>query len=299
MRKKVLLLRNLSSPIGDDVAAAPRFFSRAARGRVDLYETSFENLVIKVGDGGFSIFDTKNKKDLKEFRIVIIRGTVNFDAVCDVALAVGYYGRKHRIRVMNDVEYDTLSKLAQAVRFQALNIPVAKSIWLSEAVLRNEEICSSLGFPCIMKATLSSLGKFNYKVNSYKEILKRQKENPGKHFVLQRMVGGMGDYRLLMVGKEKLLISYPVNNHKTYEQSATNGDGAEVVPLSVLPSRAIKDAEKIAKYMRMSIGGVDILTDKNTGEYHFLEINAQPNLSNLDDPVKAKIATFGEFFATA
>ena len=50
--------------------------------------------------------------------------------------------------------------------------------------------------------------------------------------------------------------------------------------------------------MRMSIGGVDILTDKDTGEYHFLEINAQPNLSNLDDPVKEKIATFGEFFAT-
>lgn len=298
MRKKVLLLRNLSTPVGDDVAASPKFFSRAARGKVDLYEASFEELVIKVGDGEFSIYDTKNKKDLKEYRIVIIRGTVNFDAVCDVALAVGYYGRRHRIKVMNDVEYDTLSKLAQAVRFQALNIPVAKSIWLSQAVLGDKEVCSSLGFPCIMKATLSSLGKYNYKVNSYEEILKRQKENPGKHFVLQRMVGGMGDYRLLMVGKEKLLISYPVNTGKSYEEEASLGYGAMVVPVSTLPDKAIKDAEKIAKYMRMSIGGVDILTDKDTGEYHFLEINAQPNLSNLDDPVKAKVETFGEFFAT-
>ena len=103
---------------------------------------------------------------------------------------------------------------------------------------------------------------------------------------------------MLLVGKEKLLISYPVNTGKSYAEEASLGYGAKVVPITTLPKKAIKDATKIAKYMRMSIGGIDILTEKDTGDYHFLEINAQPNLSNIDDPIKAKIATFNDFFAT-
>ena len=291
---RVLLLCNLCDPTADDVRRAPKFLKLAAPKTCDVYKTDFSKLIIRVGEGKFSIFDTKNKMDLKEFDTVFIRGSQKFDMVRDAALAVGYYGRKHGFKVVNDIEYALQSKLAHAVRFEWLKIPVLETIWLSKAVLNDKEVASSLGFPCIMKDTFGSLGKCNYKVKSYAEIKRHQKENPDKYFVLQRYIESDGDYRLLMIGKERLLISYPTHTNKTYEQIATDGTGSKTCKLSVLPRRALHDAKKISKYLHMTLSGADILTCGK--KYYFLEVNAQPNLTNLDDPVKDKIAIFKRFF---
>ena len=286
--KKVLLLRNISRGTTAETDLSD-FFTRATRGIGELYETTFEDLIIRVGDGTFTIFDTKNQLDLKKFRTIFIRGLEHFDEVRDVALAIRYYGKRHHIKVVNSIEYDTSSKLAHAVRFHSQKVPVAKTIWLSRAVLDDETVASELGFPCIMKATVSYCGKYNYLVNSYAEIVQHQTEHPDKFFVLQRKVGGAGDYRLLMIGKEKLLISYPVQTDKDYQAQASSGDGSRACDINVLPKQAIRDAEKMAKYLNMEISGSDILVDKQSGEYHFLEINAQPALVAKDDPVAPKI----------
>ena len=293
--RKILLLRNLSKSAGSDTQAIPDFFSQAAETTVELFEACFDDLVITVGDGTFSIFDAQNQHDLNEYSAIFIRGANGFDAVRDVALAVGYYGRLFHIDVFNDIEYSVQSKLAHAVRFEYLNIPVGKTVWVSKAVLEHPENLS-IQFPCVMKASMSSLGKYNYKVKNFAEVKRRQAAHPNRRFVLQEFFAGDGDYRLLMVGSEKLLISYYNDPKASYSKLATEGIAAKIVPLSELPKRAVSDAEKIAAYQHMKLCGTDILVNHQTGRYTFLEVNAQPNLTNLDDPITEKIATFRRFF---
>jgi D-alanine-D-alanine ligase-like ATP-grasp enzyme len=40
----------------------------------------------------------------------------------------------------------------------------------------------------------------------------------------------------------------------------------------------LQDARKITAFYKMTIAGVDALQSKETGEFYFLEVNAQPQL---------------------
>jgi len=255
------------------------FFERAvghSKTESTVKFTLIDDLVISVGDGEFSVYDARNQADLADYQLIIIRGR-GFRQIFGAIKAVSSYAKSKNIPVVNDYTgFRDSSKLTQAVQFFELGLPVARTVFVTEAVL-GEKAPLGFDFPCIMKATFGAHGNDNYLVNSMTEARETAVKYPDIDFVLQRFVPNNNDYRLLVIGNETLVISRSAVDG-THLNNTSQGGQAVIVANSELPNEIIDGARKIMHHLDMTMAGVDVLADKNTGEFFFLEVNSQPQI---------------------
>lgn len=236
-----------------------------------------DELLIEVGDGDMRIFDTHNGKELTEYDSIFFRGS-KFREKMDVIATVNEYAKRNNIKTIN--EYDGVrdsSKLLQAAVFESINVPVAKTIDVNDGLLNNFDKVTHWDFPCILKAKHGSHGNDNYVVASLDEVRSITQQDVSKRFVLQRFVPNDGDFRILIIGQETMVIGRTAQEGSHLNNTSKGGAAVEVATDS-LPETVISQAHAIARHFGMSIAGVDALQDKNTGEFFFLEVNAQPQL---------------------
>lgn len=242
-----------------------------------IIETSLvDDLIISVGDGQFTMYDARHKRDLSDYDVFFFRAD-NFRTSIDVVGTINEFAHENNIRIIN--EYNGIkdsSKLLQAVWFHKLSIPVARTLYVNPGLLENPD-AYTWDFPCVMKAIHGSHGNDNYVVNSLDDVKAHQDEQSDKRFVLQRFVPNDGDYRILVIGGEVLVIGRSAVGGSHLNNTSKGGE-AVLVPADQLPVEVIENAKKIMKYLGKTIAGVDALADKNTGEYSFLEVNDQPQL---------------------
>lgn len=242
----------------------------------DITHTLFDDLHISIGDGEFVIADTRHSKDLADYDAVLIRGK-GFRNYFDVVRAISRYCALHNVPVINDYKgFRDSSKLAQALQFFELDIPVAKTVYVTDAVL-SQKVPLGFDFPCIMKATFGAHGNDNYLVKDIDEAKKIVAEDESKKFVLQRFVPNDNDYRVLVIGDETLVISR-MASESSHLNNTSQGGLAELAQHETLPEWVLQDAIKISRHLDMTFSGVDVLADKNTGDFFFLEVNSQPQL---------------------
>lgn len=235
----------------------------------------FDDLIISVGDGEFSIYDTLHQCDLSEYDAFFLRG-VKFRDYMDTLITINHYANLHGIKTINDYSHGRdYSKLLQAVQFQLLDIPVARTLLVTGALLKS--MPSDWAFPCIMKSTHGSHGNDNHLVANIEQVENIIRENSNKRFVLQRFVPNDGDFRILIIGNEVMVIGRSALEGSHLNNTSKGGD-AVVIDTAELPGRVIDDSKKIMKQLHMTIAGVDVLMDKQTKDYYFLEVNAQPQL---------------------
>lgn len=238
--------------------------------------TLFDDLVISVGDEEFSIYDSRSQKDISESQLILIRGK-GFRNLFDVVKTISSYAHFKNVPVINDYHaFRDSSKLTQAVQFFEQGLPVAKSVYVTPAVLQEKQALGFV-FPCIMKATFGSHGNDNHMVKNMSEAQDIAQRNPGKAFVLQRFIPNNNDYRILIVGDEVLVIDRQAVEG-SHLNNTSQGGRALLLEASQIPAEIIEDSRKIMRYLDMTVSGVDVLADKETGAFFFLEVNSQPQL---------------------
>lgn len=258
------------------------FFKRSAQHSQDavtVHAAMMDDLLIQVGDGVFSIYDTYNDQELSEYDVFFLRGD-KFRVYMDIIATINEYAAQHGIKMINDFRnVRDSSKLLQATRFETIGVPVAKTLNVNTALLSSFNRVDDWTFPCIMKAKHGSHGNDNFVVHSLDDVRRISEEYVAtdKGFVLQRFVPNDGDYRILIVGNETIVIGRSAQNG-THLNNTSKGGAATEVAIDSIPEQVIDQAKKIASAFKMTIAGVDALQDKDTGEYYFLEVNAQPQL---------------------
>lgn len=260
----------------------------------DIVYTMLDDLYIQVGDSDFTVYDTKNDRDIADYDAVLIRakGLRNY---FDVVKTISVYAQSRNIPIINDYSgFRDSSKLAQATQFYSLGIPVATTVYVNRTVLETG-YALPFGFPCIMKATFGAHGNDNYLVHDLEQAREIASKNPNIQFVLQRFVPNEGDYRILLAGDEVLVIKRLASG-ASHLNNTSQGGSATLVPVADIPQKVIDDSRKIAAVLGMTIAGVDVLADKETGEFYFLEVNSQPQLMS-GAFVSEKVATVGRYFA--
>lgn len=240
----------------------------------DIKTCMFEDLVASVGDGAFTVYDAYNKLDLSDYDVIFVRGKRQRDKLSIIG-AVNEYASIHNIAVINErSNVRDLSKFFQAVRFHQLGAPVPRTLLVTQAVLSDATL--SWTFPCIMKAEYSSHGEDNYLVQSLDEVKVIQAKSD-KRFVLQRFVPNDGDYRILMIGEQTVVIRRHAEAG-SHLNNTSQGGTADLIEANNLPRNIISQAKDIMQQFGMSIAGVDVMADKTTQEFFFLEVNGQPQL---------------------
>lgn len=259
-------------------------------GEIDF--TLFDDLVISVGDGEFSIYDSRHKLEVNNYQVILIRGK-GFRQLFDVVKTISSYAKHNNIHVVNDYSsFRDSSKLTQATQFFELGVPVASTVYANQAVL-SEKGSLKFGFPCIMKATFGAHGNDNYLVNDMEEARQIQLQSPELKFVLQRFVPNNNDFRILIIGEEVFVIGrYAAEG--SHLNNTSQGGEAELIDIKTIPDEIINNSFKIMESLGMTIAGIDVLADKSTGEFFFLEVNSQPQLMS-GAFVDEKIAAVGRY----
>lgn len=256
------------------------FFVQSAQfteGETVISTALMDDLLIQVGEGELSIYDTFNKSQLSDYDAFFFRGD-KFRAHMDVIATINEYAKHHGIKTVNT--YDNVrdpSKLLQAVYFEIIGVPVAKTLNVNSALLNNFDLVEGWEFPCIMKAKQGSHGNDNYVVTSLDEVREISLKDTEKYFVLQRFVPNDGDYRILIIGDETIVIGRSAQEGSHLNNTSQGGEATEV-SVDSLPKEVIEQSHAIAQYFKMTIAGVDALQDKVTKKFYFLEVNSQPQL---------------------
>jgi glutathione synthase/RimK-type ligase-like ATP-grasp enzyme len=250
--------------------------------------TFMDDLIISVGDDKFSIYDTRNESDLNAYDLLLIRGR-GFKNKYDIVKAISSYGNINGIPVVNNYsQYSDFSKLSQAVQFYELGMPVASTVLVTKAVLDGKAELN-FGFPCIMKAAYGAHGIDNYLVNDLSEVREIAAKTYKKYFVLQRFIPNDKDYRILVIGDEKVVIERSASSG-SHLNNTSQGGSAVLASLDDIPKDFIGKIKDLMRRLGMTVAGADVLADKETGKFFFLEINSQPQLmtgASVDEKAKA------------
>jgi len=255
------------------------FLASAATTEIDLQAMNalVSDLIIRVGDGVFTISDVRNGIELNNYDAIFLRSG-NFGEFFDLVAVISEYAGINNIPIINDYAgVRNSSKLLQAVNFHSLNVPVAQTLFIGASALPTSNVLDNWQFPCIMKATHASHGNHNYVVNNIDDVQRIYQQNAGIRFVLQRFVPNNGDYRILMVGDDVLVIKRLAVDGSHLNNTSQGGE-AQLVDINDLPEIIINQSKQIMQHLKMTIGGIDVIIDKNTGQHFFLEVNTQPQL---------------------
>jgi glutathione synthase/RimK-type ligase-like ATP-grasp enzyme len=279
--KKLVFLGGLST---DDISTRTPYAEEFSKELPD-YQISglcFDDLLVSFAPGKFSIKD-RSGNELKDYDLVIFRGKLRRHL--GLAYIISSYLIENKVRSFNEYSlYRPMPKLAQTHLFYQLGLPFIETLFSLDPD-RLAEAAESLSYPLILKDNYGAHGENNFLIKN-REDLSRRLQNTGAEMLVQKYHQNDSDYRVLVMGDLKPLIIKRTAASGSHLNNTSQGAKAE---LDNLPKRLLEQSKSLAKELKMTVAGVDILKDKTTGEMLFLEINSQPQLLSgayVDDKKK-------------
>jgi gamma-F420-2:alpha-L-glutamate ligase len=298
MKKKVLLLGSLSTDAGEDTAMQSMAdFMRSAIGAddadVEVFACHIDELGYVINNEQASILDLRNQHELTDYDLVFFRGKLR-SAINDVSL-VSYFLQKRDIPSRNTAYANrrATGKIPQMYQLHDLGLPIPYTVSSKNENL-SELIAKHLQYPVVVKDIHGGHGNNNFLVRSEEDLQKILQEYPDVRFMAQEFIPNDSDYRVLIIGDKELIIQRKAVGD-SHLNNTSQGGSAELVEVQNFPAAIIEQSRTYAQYCSYELAGVDVVFNKDTGDYYFLEINSQPQIAT-GAFVSEKSAMVGEYF---
>ncbi|MBC7581697.1 hypothetical protein H7097_02395 [Aeromicrobium sp.] len=223
-----------------------------------------------------SIYIAETREPIESFNFVWFRGKLA-PALNELAIICQYLAEK-------DVPYGNHSygerapfgKLAQMHSLAQLNLPYPKTV-STHANHLPAVIDREFEYPVILKAVHAGHGHSNYLVRDEAHLNELLAAEPATAFVAQTYIANDGDYRLLIVGDQQLVI-HRKGSEGSHLNNTSQGGAATLVNIAEFPADVLADARRFADACSYAISGVDVMFGVEDGKPYFLEANSQPQL---------------------
>lgn len=236
---------------------------------------NYDELSYIITPSKFSILVTKLGKEISEYDLVIFRGRLLQNH--RFAYVISLYLKHHGTPFFNDYSfYRSSSKLTQAAYFFEQKVPFVDTYFSLNKDDFKKIISDNLSLPFVLKDDTGSHGENNFLIKSKAELNQKLNKENELTYIAQPYHANTHDYRVLVAGAQPPLVIKRIAGRGTHLNNTSRGADAELV--NELPQRLIKTSKRLAERLGMSLAGVDILPDSQTGEYFFLEINSQPQI---------------------
>jgi glutathione synthase/RimK-type ligase-like ATP-grasp enzyme len=223
------------------------------------------------------VYDEAAGYDLADFDAVVFRTIGKWQ---EEAIAAAAYCRARGVRYIDQhIPEVGNAKLSCAfVRYeQGLRVP--PTAYGPGTTLAAIAGTGSFAYPVVLKDTAGKKGRDNYLVRTSEELRERLEVQPDIRFVMQAFIPNDGDYRILVFNdRARMAILRRAAPDGGHLNNTSQGGSAEEVPLDSLPAELLDFAVEAAKLERLSIAGVDIITERTTGTPYILEVNRSPQI---------------------
>jgi len=213
----------------------------------------------------------KKITDLKT-DMVIVRGIfISLKAICTLI----YDLREKGIKVFDNNFLNhkySISKTTDMIKLSLAKIPVPDT-----AFTRNIDdyytLSEKIGFPLIIKSSRMGKGANIFKINNKEELERIIKDigledKKAQNYLLQEFIPYVHDLRVLIIG-DNIFTMKRIPREGDFRANFSRGGSVELFDLDEEGKKLALDALHV---VNMTVGGVDILIDKDDNRY-VLEVN--------------------------
>lgn len=252
-----------------------------------IYRSSYKSLNFTIEQGKVEIYDRANELYLNDYDLVYFKQYSIETSACVAFL------QDQNIPFLNrDLGSNFIfNKLAQYVKLAHAGYLVPKSIYSSHKGLK--ELAKDIQYPIILKSIASSLGKDNFLVKSYAELVNILESNTEIPFIIQEFIPNNFDYRVLILGgKLGTVLKRTRQNSSDHRNNTALGAHEDEIstPDEVLVQLSIEVANTLGK----DIAGVDLIFDEVSKRHYVIEVNSKPSFT-YDASISSEVPQFTKY----
>ena len=153
--------------------------------------------------------------------------------------------------------------------------------------LKIKEIGEKLSYPVIVKHNYGSLGKEVFIANNFEELLSLAKKVKTLPHLFQKCINTSygKDIRVITIGGKVVASMMRKSNNDFRSNIELGGEGERVV----LSEEYIKQAEKVAKILKLDYAGIDVLIGENN-EPIICEVNSNAFFGGIEKVTGVNVA---------
>lgn len=233
---------------------------------------ALEDLVFVVDKRKAQVFDWRTKKDPTSYDFVYFKA---WQSLPKQAVALAIYLRAKGVPFIDQAveRFGGDDKLTMTMRLWAARLPVVRSVITSSKHIYDVANTELVKYPAIMKSLTGEKGRDNYLVKSASEVKRLAANHPTVEWILQDFVPNDGDWRVQIYGDESGMIIRRTSSGKSHLNNTSAGGSAELIVAKKVPAGIIELSTRAAETLELSVSGVDVIIDKNTGRKAILEVN--------------------------
>jgi len=285
--KKILFLLSKKSRFNKIIQKNMRAYEEFSGNEFKIIKSYNDDIKIVINNSpGFNIKMEIDGQDIQTFNLVYFK---NWEKNLAVVCAMGYFLKLKQKKFFNDnlLGMNFGNKLLPTVFAASEGILVPKTVYFSSNLIKQniKFLVEFLGFPFIMKSLNSKLGQGVFMIRSLGQVEVIKKKYRNDEFIFQEFIEN--EYTLRVI-----TLDYKVSSAKSraVKESSTRdfnslgiAEKEKVIPLEKLPLQIIKASEKIAKFKKANISGLDYLIRKKDHKAFFIELNFSPGLNLVTD----------------
>ncbi len=151
-----------------------------------------------------------------------------------------------------------------------------------------EDIGKICKLPCIYKNVFGSLGTDVFLINRQEDIKQTIRDNKKyNRYLFQEYIPNDFDYRVVIANGKSSSVCKRTRVSDKYRNNVALGAKEEFINVQDVSSDILDLAIKAAKVLKLNWAGVDIVTDKGTGQNYVLEVNRRPGLTGKSSEILA------------
>jgi glutathione synthase/RimK-type ligase-like ATP-grasp enzyme len=245
-------------------------------GNAQYFLESYADIVFRITNGEVSCYSYASGRDLGSYDLVYVRDFHGYEHERN-AIAL-YLTHKSKRFINEDVgSFQHISKLTQYIALAINGVPVPDMVYAKPAYLAE---MNDMAYPAVLKSVVGSNGKDNVLVQDREGLSQQAVE----HGALQPFIPNDSDMRVVVADGEVLLAYKRIrSNPNDHRNNVAFGARREVI--ADLPEQVAHLAQKAARVVGRNLAGVDIIQDKETGNYYVLEVNFNFGMAEVEDGV--------------
>jgi len=261
----------------------------------EIKNLGHEFQLVNLNDFNFLISDSNLVlKKLTNLRadVVIVRGIfISLKVICTLVSDLREKGIKVFDNNFLNHKY-SISKTTDMIKLSLAKIPVPDTAFTRD-IDDYYTLAEKIGFPLIIKSSRMGKGANIFKINNKEELEKIIKDieledKKAQSYLLQEFIPYVHDLRVLIIGDD-IFTMKRIPKKGDFRANFSRGGSVELFDLDEEGKRLALDA---LHAVNMTVGGVDILIDKNNKRY-ILEVNHTAGFVGME---KATNKNIGKLF---
>lgn len=263
------------------------FAGVAEKGELDLKLCHYRDLDYIIDDEGVPMISLPDGSDIASASFVYFKDYQK--SYQEQATTIARYLQYRHVSFM-DTEVGTAisqSKLSELFTLATEGIQVPASSWLANGLDANSysELAKTYGPAFVVKDAFADRGQRNVLVRSeadYKEAVRRLAKS--KIVIVQQYIENDGFHRVVVMAREPIQIVYraavahvkdAMRDHLNKPAGSSN---ATEVDIDKADPEMLAMAIRASIAMKRDIAGVDIIQDRQTGQWYVVEVNYNPSM---------------------